>query len=139
MHLAKMKLRKCDAFGCGHFGASRGKRVHNGVDLEALPGTLVTIRHAGTVTKLGYCYGDDLSYRYVQVETPHGYRFRYFYVDPRVSVGDTVQAGDVIGAAQAIADRYPEITPHIHFEIIDPAGQHVDPMPALIAWGGPAG
>lgn len=36
MQLHKMKARKCDARGCGHFGASRGDRQHNGVDLACM-------------------------------------------------------------------------------------------------------
>lgn len=136
MQIHKLKARKCDEWGCGHFGAGRGDRDHKGVDLAVMPGTLISSPVAGHVTKLGYVYRDDLTWRYVEVEA-QGYRFRFFYVDPRVNVSDTVNVGDILGAVQPIAERYPKITPHIHFEIKNPGGEYVDPMPALLVRGGP--
>lgn len=134
MNLAKMKLRKCDAQGCGHFGASRGTRKHNGVDLDCEPGTLAGSLVDGIVSKIGYPYGDDLSFRYVEVES-QGYAFRLFYVDPAVTEGQRVKRGDILGACQALHNRYPGITDHLHLEIKDEHGDFVDPTPALIAQG----
>lgn len=134
MNLFDMHQRKCDAHGCGEFRASRGSRKHNGVDLECLPGTLVSSPVCGTVTKLGYPYSDDLSFRYVQVES-QGYEFRIFYVDPLVSVGDQVRKGDILGACQGLQGRYPGITNHVHLEIKDDHGDFVDPTPVLIGQG----
>jgi len=111
--------RGCDDYGCGHFGASRGSRKHIGIDFVSEPGQLVTSDVAGKVTKLGYPYGDDLSFRYVQVTTDQNVDCRYFYCQPSVAVSDIVKVGNVIGKAQDIAARYTKgkMTNHIHFEV----------------------
>jgi murein DD-endopeptidase MepM/ murein hydrolase activator NlpD len=134
MQLHKMKARKCDARGCGHFGASRGDRQHNGVDLACMAGTLAGSPTDGMVSKIGYPYADDLSFRYVEIES-QGYAFRVFYVDPLVSEGQQVKRGDILGSCQSLMQRYPGITDHLHFEIKDERGDYVDPTPVLIAQG----
>ncbi|MCA1800695.1 MAG: hypothetical protein LC650_05325 [Actinobacteria bacterium] len=58
-----------DRAGGGGYGAPRGRnRKHNGVDLLVQPGDHILSTMAGFVTKHGYCYADDLSWRYVEVE-----------------------------------------------------------------------
>ena len=128
-----MILRECDGYGCGHFGALRGDRNHNGVDVVFAPGELVTSPVFGEVTKIGYPYADDLSYRYVQI-TSNKYDFRLFYVDPSVKVGDIVPFGAVVGSAQDSTTRYgSRMTNHVHFEI-KKDGSYIDPTPAFIVW-----
>lgn len=120
-----------DAQGAGHYGAPRGSRTHRGVDYACPPGAGVLAVECGTVTKLGHTYADDLSYRYVEITDDLGCRARYFYVEPAVARGDYVMAGDVIGHAQDIAARYPDadrpMTNHVHFELINAAGNYTDP------------
>ena len=73
-------IRENDKFGSGYFGASRdgGKRQHKGVDYAVYPGSLVYAHVGGTVTKLGFPYGDDLGFRYVQItDTKTNYNLRY--------------------------------------------------------------
>lgn len=140
MHLFAMNYRKCDGYGCGHFGASRGTRKHMGVDMDCPPGTEVGSPVRGQVTKLGYTYEDDLSFRYVQV-VAEGYQFRMFYVEPDVAVGDYVELGETIGRSQALHKRFPmtkagPMTDHVHFEILDKGGKHVDPTPVIAALRG---
>jgi murein DD-endopeptidase MepM/ murein hydrolase activator NlpD len=120
------EIRGHDSWGAGHFGAPRGDRTHNGIDLVCKPGDEIECRSAGKVTKLGYPYGDDLSFRYVQITDEAGTRWRYFYVEPCVNIGDIVEAYTAIGYAQTLDDRYPGITEHIHFEIICD-GEYIDP------------
>lgn len=128
MHLHNMPLRGHDRHGGGEFGASRGGRSHGGIDLVVPAGEEILSPVTGEVTKLGYTYGDDLSYRYVEV-TAEGYRYRLFYVAPTVRVGDKVEYGDPVGTAQNIKRRYPGITPHIHFEVRNAEGSYIDPTP----------
>ena len=132
MHLHEMSERKCDGHGCGYYGASRGKRSHKGLDLNCKPETLVYSPVAGTVTKIGYPYADDLSYRYVEVSTD-GYKFRVFYIEPLVKEGQQVSKHTLIGEAQNLRPRYSKISPHIHFEIKNAEGAYIDPTPTIIA------
>ena len=121
-------VRGKDCHGYGHFGAPRGGRMHNGIDVLAYPNQEVVALSDGLVTKIGYAYSDDLSYRYVQVEVGP-YNQRYFYVDPNgfVGVGDKVKCGDVLGVVQDLCCRYGGIESHIHFEVKDSKGGVIDP------------
>ena len=123
-----MQLRGQDAWGSGAFKASRGDRDHNGVDIIAQAGSPFFAMTQGVVTKLGYPYADDLSYRYVEVTDRAGGRWRYFYLEPGVEEDDVIEPYDKLGIVQDIQARYDKrMTPHLHFEIINAHGEYVDP------------
>jgi murein DD-endopeptidase MepM/ murein hydrolase activator NlpD len=122
-------IRTTDAFGSGRFGAVRdaGKRHHEGVDYVASPGAPVHAPIAGRISRLGFAYGGDETYRYVEITNPKTLMVaRVLYIDPSVVDGDEVVAGDVIGAAQDLSSRYPGITNHVHVELRDAAHAVVD-------------
>jgi len=119
--------RKSDCFGQGHYGASRGSRKHNGEDHACTPESKVFSPVDGKITKLGYPYGDDLSFRYVQITTEIGYNVRVFYVEPDVEVGEFVTKDTIIGRSQKLGDRYPDINEHVHLEVKDPQGKFINP------------
>ena len=117
MITAILPLRDTDSHGSGAYGAPRGSRTHKGLDYAVPPGALILAPVTGTVTKLGYPYADDHSFRYVEVTDLGGTQYRYFYVQPLAYVGAVVRASlDLIGFAQDLTSRYPGITNHIHFE-----------------------
>lgn len=127
----QLHVRESDAFGRGHFGATRGSRTHNGIDYVCKAGKYVLTPATGKVTKLGYPYADDFSYRYVEVTSIDGLRHRLFYCLPTVSVGDDVTRGDPVGTAQNIAKRYDTVDKkmvnHVHYEVMRSDGSYVDP------------
>jgi murein DD-endopeptidase MepM/ murein hydrolase activator NlpD len=114
-------LRGQDSQGSGAFGASRGSRTHNGIDIACMKGSQVLSVCAGKVTKLGYPYNPNDEkkghLRYVQVTDKDGNDVRYFYVKPSVKVGDTVLSDWIIGEVQGLTDIYEGITDHYHFEV----------------------
>lgn len=134
MRLTEMVIRGCDSQGCGHFGASRGTRKHNGIDLVCIPGTKVQSLVTGRVSKIGYPYAghDKRKIRYVQV-TCGDYDFRVFYVNPMVEVGQLVNTDSILGFSQTLDVFYPDITEHVHLEIKDKNGSYVDPTPTIEA------
>ena len=138
MNLFAMNFRECDGQGCGHFGASRGSRHHNGVDMVCVPGTKVGSPVKGVVTKLGYPYAGDMTTRYVEITT-EGYRFRLFYVSPCVSVGDPVFIGSIVGHAQRLESMDRGGTQHVHFEVMDEDDNYIDPTPVIVALRGTLG
>ena len=119
--------RTTDKHGSGAWGAPRSYGKHNGVDLACLPETIVHSATVGMITKLGYMYADDLSYRYVELITPLEYKIRYGYVEPCVGLGDHISVDQPIGAAQDIGRRYEGITPHIHLTVKSPSGSYINP------------
>lgn len=124
-------LRGIDAWGDGSFGAPRGDHKHRGIDFAAAPDSLLCSPVDGHITKVGYPYKDDLSYRYVQVTDSMGHNHRFFYVEPVMKGagnGQKVMRGDVIGFAQDVAARYDSrMKNHIHYEVIRPDGTPIDP------------
>ncbi len=100
-----------------------------GVDYVCKPGWLAVTPVGGVVTRLGWCYRDTQEYRYVEVTDVGGLRHRLFYVKPLagLSIGQRVDIHDPVGVVQDIAARYPEITPHIHYEIKRQDGTYVKP------------
>lgn len=119
-----------DSFGSGAFHAGRGKRIHQGVDFLATAGSQVHAILDGKVTKLGYTYADDLSYRYIEVTDKHDHKLRYYYVLPSVELGALIKADDIIGEVQNLDYRYKGMPNHIHFEIKNPTGdaERIEPL-----------
>lgn len=118
--------RSGDKWGQGHFGAPRGDRTHNGIDYACDAESEILSPVSGMVTKIGYPYADDLSFRYVQITDSSGADHRVFYVDPSVFLNQGVRKNFPIGLSQKLSDRYPGITEHIHYEI-KVSGRYVDP------------
>ena len=122
--------RTHDAYGGGAFGASRdgGSRRHEGVDFVADAGQRVMAPVSGYVTKIGYAYAGDRNLKFVEITTPAlKIAARVFYVNPKVEVGETVAVGHPIGTARSLQRKYPGgMTDHVHLEVIDARGRHID-------------
>lgn len=125
----KRLVVRMDSAGDGRYGAKRGSRAHTGVDYVCTPGEPVLSPVAGTITKRGFAYGDDLKWRIVDIRANDGFLHRLFYVDPLLDVGTQVTMFQAVGVAQDISKRYPnrEMLPHVHYEIKNEDGEHVNP------------
>ena len=122
--------RGLDAYGEGEFGASRdgGSRRHEGVDFKADAGQTIAAPISGYITRIGFAYAGDQTLKFVEITNPAlRYAARVFYVNPGVEVGDTIAVGHAIGTAHSLQRKYPGgMTNHVHLELIDTAGRHVD-------------
>lgn len=129
------KIRKPDKWGQGHFGASRGKRSHNGLDIEAKAKQEIVAPIDGKVIRKAYPYASDMRYTGLLIEGTGkyiDYTVKIFYIDPSAGVaGKTVQAGDKIGEAQDLTVKYTGITNHVHIEV-KIKGKHEDPGKLII-------
>ena len=141
MLLCQAPLRGTDDWGSGAFGSSRVDRIHTGEDVVMAVGSLVMAPVSGKITKLGFAYADDPTYRIVDITDSKNNRHRLFYVQPldTIKVGQHVAEGALVGEVQDVAERYNELTikgghltsklmkNHVHYEIINGSGEYLDP------------
>lgn len=130
--LDEIILRGNDPTGHGYYGAKRGNRKHKGLDVVAEPNEEVYSLIDGVVTKIGYPYKGNFTFRYIDV-TNDTYRARIMYIFPKnISLGDRIFKGQVIGEAQNISAHWnPRMLNHIHIEIYK-NGLLTDPEPLLV-------
>lgn len=104
-------------------------RVHSGIDICAETGTQVRAAAAGEVTRI---YTDGLFGVTVEIAHPENYITRYagLQENPSVTVGQTVEAGDVIGGVGTTALGETIDPVHLHFEVWKD-GDPVDPESVL--------
>ena len=100
-------------------------RTHDGVDIAAQAGSHVLSASAGTVLAVEQ---DPLMGTTVTISHPDGYQTTYANLQarPTVEVGDSVTAGQVIGAVGTTAAAESAQGPHLHFSVAKD-GDAVDP------------
>lgn len=125
----EQRRRGCDAGGCGHFGASRGARLHKGYDVLSIPGAQVRSPVKGKITRFVDPYGDG-RYNGIQIDTEKEV-WKIMYMQPiQQLINRDVKPGDILGYAQNIALKYPSVQPHLHVEIWK-NGVAIDPEPYI--------
>lgn len=124
-------MRPCEASGCGHYLASRGDRPHIGIDLIVYPGEQIRTPISGVVTRHPVPYSGDI-YRGIEIKGDN-FTVKMFYLLPSAPIGKHVKAGEAIGTAQSISQRYTApMTDHVHVEYYDKNGVNIDPTPMLL-------
>ena len=101
-------------------------RTHDGVDIAAEAGTSVLAASSGTVISVEE---DPLMGTTVVIEHDGGYQTMYsnLQAEPSVAEGDTVSAGQIIGAVGDTAAAEAAQGPHLHFSVTCD-GEPVDPQ-----------
>ena len=117
--LKNCKIRS-DSMGDGHYLASRGNRLHRGVDYIVKPYEEVYAPLNGRIVRIAYPYSNDLTYKGILFQAPN-IALKIFYFSPIKSLlGKEVKAGQTIGYAQDISKKYgKDMIPHIHVEVTD--------------------
>jgi hypothetical protein len=123
--------RGVDGQGSGEFGASRGNRKHEGVDIISNAGDVIVSPIDGYVSKVGYrIYSRKCPYL-VGIDITgtgdyEGYKIRLFYVKSDLTKDTIVEKGDAIAKQQSLNDNcYPEkysngnytMKNHVHVEM----------------------
>jgi len=117
-----MQIR-IDRKGSGLFGAPRGWRLHQGIDLEMQPGAQVISPEDGKLIRVMLPYGKDSPFRGLIIKSRKLiHKLMYTDIASAELIGTRVTEGQVVGILQDIRERYGrEIKPHLHWEIcIDP-------------------
>ena len=107
-------------------GGGRWARNHTGTDFAAPIGTPIYSVMKGVVVSAEFAgpYGRQVRVRHANgTETWYNHMSKF-----SVSVGDTVYAGDQVGAVGVTGNT---TGPHLHFEVRPDGGDPIDPMPWL--------
>lgn len=101
-------------------------QTHNGTDIAAASGDSVYACADGEVTEI---LDDALWGTVVVIDHKNGYISKYANLakDLNVQVGNSVKAGDLIGAVGDTADIESGLGTHLHFEILKD-GKYVNPL-----------
>ena len=130
-------IRGSDAYGQGHHGASRGRRIHDGTDYIATPGQFIKAPMSGKVNKISKPYrsGVDAAILLgIEIEASNGNKCWVWYMQPsNLVVGSIVQAGrSIIGIAKTLTNRYQNgMTDHIHIRIHSRTGTQINPATVI--------
>ncbi|WP_063058771.1 M23 family metallopeptidase [Nocardia sienata] len=122
-------VQPADGVVSSGFGARWGTN-HNGIDFAANMGSPIRSVTDGVVIEAGPATGFGL---WVRVQQDDGSVGVYGHMqDILVSVGQQVQAGDVIAT---VGSRGQSTGPHLHYEVHQPGVGPVDPLPYLAGRG----
>ena len=115
--LDDMVIRNDEA-GKGHFGADRGDRQHQGIDIKASPGASVRSLVSGTVIRPGTVYNGNPEFTLVWIQADDGTVVGLYYVESELVAGDRIEAGMAVGTAQNIAEHHGGgMENHVHIEV----------------------
>jgi hypothetical protein len=116
--------------GDGHYGAPRGDRKHRGVDYICRPGDYVYAPCDGIITRHGFPYSGDETFRLIEITDYRGWKHVLMYVTPILSARHSVKKEQtIIGTAQDVSTKYQRgriMHPHIHYQIEDLNGEYLD-------------
>ena len=100
-------------------------RTHDGIDISAVQGTTVLAASSGTVSSVT---DEPLMGTTVVINHDGGYQTTYSNLQarPNVEAGETVSAGQIIGAVGRTAAAESAQGPHLHFSVTKD-GSPVDP------------
>lgn len=130
-------IRGSDSYGSGHYGASRGRRVHDGVDYISTANQSVEAPLSGRVLRISRPYASGIDANVlegVEIEASDGTKCWVWYIQPAVNiVNKIVKAGTtIIGNAKTLSNRYKNgITDHVHVRIHTRYGSSIDPTTVI--------
>ncbi|KAM9831264.1 leukocyte cell-derived chemotaxin-2-like [Neosynchiropus ocellatus] len=122
------RRRTSDSWGAGYFGARRGSRVHQGLDIVCADDSEVIapfdVTLMGRLTVYKDPTGEKAPINMGINLRGEGLSFKFFYVRPD-RVSGTVRKGQRIGTMLPMQSVYPGITSHVHVQMTDKS----DPTP----------
>lgn len=115
------QFRNCDAFGCGYYGASRGKRTHKGIDFKVNEDEPIKAPFDCTIVRYGYPYENDNLQRLVEIKgfgNYSDYTAKIMYIKPIHAIGTLINKGSTVCFAGNIKNKYGNsMINHVHFEL----------------------
>lgn len=112
------KQIRSDPEGSGLYGASRGQRLHNGVDYLCEKGQAIIAPFDLVVLRIAYPYR-DMSMEGIEWQKGESKGYLFYFKPNKELVGKVVKQGETLGYAQSISEYYnlPLMDDHVHFQI----------------------
>ncbi|XP_073778216.1 leukocyte cell derived chemotaxin 2, tandem duplicate 1 [Danio rerio] len=111
--------RGCDKnYGCGNYGAKRGRRTHMGLDIVCTDGAYVYAPFDVKINGRAKPYGNNNAIDDGISLSGGGLCFKLFYVKPD-NLSGNLKKGDKIGSLLPMQKVYPGITSHVHVQMCD--------------------
>ncbi|XP_068947984.1 leukocyte cell-derived chemotaxin-2 [Petaurus breviceps papuanus] len=111
----KNTIRGRDRYGYGKYGAPRGERTHNGVDVSCADGSVVKAPFDGMIVRQAKPYKTDNAINDGVQIISKDYCIKMFYVKP-VKYKGSIKKGEKLGILLPMQKVYPGITSHVHVE-----------------------
>lgn len=106
-----------------------GSKNHKGIDIRAYKGTPIYATHGGRITR------NEPNFGMIEITGDNGMATRYLHLSRRtpLKVGEFVKPGSQIGEAGGVGPngRVDAYGSHLHYEVIDAAGNKLDPFKVL--------
>ncbi|XP_061408173.1 leukocyte cell-derived chemotaxin-2-like isoform X3 [Lethenteron reissneri] len=122
------KLRGCDKYGCGSYGACRSGHKHMGVDVECPDGSVVNAPFSGKVKRQAKPYKKDNVINDGVEFSNDDFCIKMFYIHPDRYTG-SISSGHKVGRLLKMQSVYSGITSHVHIQMCDSSK---DPTPYII-------
>lgn len=123
-------LRGLDPTGHGHYGAKRGSRLHNGLDLKYAPFVDFPAPFDCKIIRTGYPYANDRRYLLAEIQGVGQYdhlKAKVMYMVPKKPINELLRRGQSMGTVQDLSKKYgSKMINHVHFELYD-NGTRVNP------------
>ena len=110
-------IRQNDQCGSGKFGAPRGQgRLHDGTDFICAPGQSIFSPISALLIREARPYSNS-NYSGVLLHNDNVDVMLFYLVPDYKLIGKWCVKGSIIGIAQDISEKYPNMIPHIHLRI----------------------
>jgi hypothetical protein len=127
--IRNFRIRGSDAFGNGAFGSARTGHTHQGIDIIANEGDVITAPFPLEFIRTARPYAEDINYTGGVYNFEDG-EMRLYYIRP-ITTQKHFDTGEIIGYAQNISAKYStpskKMTNHVHLEIRDKRGNLINP------------
>ncbi|KAM7161780.1 leukocyte cell-derived chemotaxin-2-like [Macrochelys suwanniensis] len=111
------RVRGCDRFGCGHYGAPRSPGIHKGVDVICRDGSIVYAPFSGVIGGRANPYqaGKNNAINNGILLRGSGFCIHMFYIRP-VRYSGRINKGQKIGVMLPMQRVYRGMTSHVHVQ-----------------------
>ncbi|KAG6941162.1 leukocyte cell derived chemotaxin 2 [Chelydra serpentina] len=111
------RVRGCDRFGCGHYGAPRPPGIHKGVDVICRDGSIVYAPFSGVIGGRAnpYKVGKNSAINNGILLRGSGFCIHMFYIRP-VRYSGRINKGQKIGVMLPMQRVYRGMTSHVHVQ-----------------------